>query len=517
MRLLWSLLLLFISVESYKILVYNSKFGHSHSNFLGSIADALVDAGHNVTSLIPVIDPRLKDGTEKSTIIRIEPDQTVLDKIDDTTFNFFDLNDFNPIIPPLMGPMMAQCYGLTCAKTLSEVGLIERLRAENYDVYISENFDVCGAALARAIAPKTTIGSYSSALAGEHFAEFGIPEAISYRPAAYMAKLDVHSFVDRAWNIYASLHYKLSFWFTRHYVNGLMRERFGDDYPSVAEQSGNVAYVLTNTEPLLDYASPTLARVIDIAGIGAKQPLPLDEFWAEVLMRRERTILFSLGSVVKATQLVPAMKLAILETMSRFPDITFIWKYEQPDDEFCHEHALKISSNVVLIKWMPQRDILAHPRLSVFITHGGMGSTQETALSGVPGIFIPIFGDQRKNAGMMEYNGFGKVFDKWDLADADKFTAVIREVQDNKRYRENAQRVSKMIAKKPFSAKEQLVKHVEFAAEFGASAALRPQSLDMSFIAYHNLDVILAGAVLSIISIYLFIRILSKLIRRLVA
>lgn len=37
-------------------------------------------------------------------------------------------------------------------------------------------------ALAHAIAPKTMIGSYSSALAGEHFEEFGVPEAISYRP-----------------------------------------------------------------------------------------------------------------------------------------------------------------------------------------------------------------------------------------------------------------------------------------------------------------------------------------------
>lgn len=36
------------TIEAYKILVYNSKYGHSHSNFLGMIADTLVDAGHNV-------------------------------------------------------------------------------------------------------------------------------------------------------------------------------------------------------------------------------------------------------------------------------------------------------------------------------------------------------------------------------------------------------------------------------------------------------------------------------------
>lgn len=120
-----------------------------------------------------------------------------------------------------------------------------------------------------------------------------------------------------------------------------------------------------------------------------------------------------------------------------------------------------------------------------------------------------------KNAGMMEYNGFGKVlnincgrspvigsstqneetdssvykqkmlflqvFDKNDLGDADKLTATLREVLENKkfvkiqefatqmyrRYRNNAKRISKMLSKKPFSSKDQLIKYVEFAAEFG--------------------------------------------------
>lgn len=36
--------------DPYKVLVYNSKFGFSHSNFLGNIADILVEQGHNVVS-----------------------------------------------------------------------------------------------------------------------------------------------------------------------------------------------------------------------------------------------------------------------------------------------------------------------------------------------------------------------------------------------------------------------------------------------------------------------------------
>lgn len=40
----------FIVADSYKILVYSPTFGHSHSNYMGRIADILAEAGHNVVS-----------------------------------------------------------------------------------------------------------------------------------------------------------------------------------------------------------------------------------------------------------------------------------------------------------------------------------------------------------------------------------------------------------------------------------------------------------------------------------
>lgn len=50
MRVLFLILAFLVGSEAHKILVYNMKFAHSHSNFLGNIADILVDAGHDVVS-----------------------------------------------------------------------------------------------------------------------------------------------------------------------------------------------------------------------------------------------------------------------------------------------------------------------------------------------------------------------------------------------------------------------------------------------------------------------------------
>lgn len=50
------------------------------------------------------------------------------------------------------------------------------------------------------------------------------------------------------------------------------------------------------------------------------------------------------------------------------------------------------------------------------------------------GIFIPLFADQPRNAGVMEFNGFGRVYDKNDLPHVDKLTKTIEDVLNNETY-----------------------------------------------------------------------------------
>ncbi|GMS94531.1 hypothetical protein PENTCL1PPCAC_16706, partial [Pristionchus entomophagus] len=491
----------FLFVDSFKILVYNSKFGHSHSTFLGQITDILAHAGHNVTSLLPIINSSIGDGTTKSFKIYVQSDPVIKEFYDkQRQVNFFEIGMFSPIKPFAIGSMFANDFGRTCKKVIEEPGLIERLRAEKYDVMITENFDLCGMGISHAIAPKAVIGSSSTFLFGSQFDEFGVETAVSYRPNLISSGLDVHSIVSRFWNFYAEMSIRATFWFTRRAVNSVLKEHFGEDYPTIAEQSSNVAVVLTNSEPLIESAAPTTSRVINVPGIGAKAVKPLDKYWEGVLTQRDRTVLLSFGSFAKSTQMPEKWKRGIIRAIARFPETTFIWKYEDLDDNFARE-ASKVR-NLVLTKWMPQVDILDHKNLALFITHGGMGSTRETALRGVPGLFIPVFFDQPRNAGMAEFNGLGRVYDKFELHDDEKMAEMIREMLENKKYRENARRFSKMLANKPFTSKELLIKHVEFAAEFGPSAALRPQSVDMNFIEYHNLDLITIFLISSLLIFY---------------
>lgn len=95
------------------------------------------------------------------------------------------------------------------------------------------------------------------------------------------------------------------------------------------------------------------------------------------------------------------------------------------------------------------------------------------------------------------------------------------------RYAENSNRLSRMLAKKPFSSRDLLVKHVEFAAEFGecaftsssygmcflgAASALRSQSLDMTVVEYHNLDIIVVFGLFIFFSVFIISKIALKLL-----
>ncbi|GMR46055.1 hypothetical protein PMAYCL1PPCAC_16250, partial [Pristionchus mayeri] len=461
-----------------KILVYSPKFAHSHSSYIGKIADILAEAGHNVSTIVSVFDADVTDGTKLTNVIRIPPGPGIAEKYKQMKENMasmvesaFDASRFNPRGAYDMGKMLSGLFSAQCQALLEQPGLIDQLIAEQYDVFFAEHFDMCGVGLSHVIKPRSLISVAATAPGGPQLEEFGIPYSISYLP---VAKMNVHSIWDRLVNIYLDFEGRIALNQIRTSIYALYKEKFDQNFPTLMQISSNSAYVFTFMEPLIEFAISTISKVIPIGGINDKEPKTLSEDWEQVLSRRQGTILISFGSIIKSAYLPRKVKLSIVEAVKAIPDITFIWKYEV-EDEFTKEVTSKIP-NLHITKWMPQLDLLAHPNVSMFITHGGMGSAQETALRGVPGIFIPLFADHPRNAAMMEHNGLGRILDKSELANSDRLVEMIKEVLENRRYRDNVRRVSAMLRARPFTAREKLVKYTEFAAEFGPSKALRPQS-----------------------------------------
>ncbi|KAF8371408.1 hypothetical protein PRIPAC_77837, partial [Pristionchus pacificus] len=118
---------------------------------------------------------------------------------------------------------------------------------------------------------------------------------------------------------------------------------------------------------------------------------------------------------------------------NQFPEVTFIWKYEDPRDSFSTNHSSKLK-NVVISNWIPQVDLLGDANTVVFITHGGMASVQEAARHGITVICVTIFGEQSRNGGMIQFNGLAIVYGKFELHNGLKLADAIREVLENRKY-----------------------------------------------------------------------------------
>jgi len=108
-------------------------------------------------------------------------------------------------------------------------------------------------------------------------------------------------------------------------------------------------------------------------------------------------VYFSFGSVIKLTQL-PKTELDIFLRQLGKMKQTVLFKWESDDDLDC-------PPNVIVRKWFPQADILGHPNCVLFITHGGIHSTEEAIYFGVPMLAISVFGDQLHNSLVMQNKG----------------------------------------------------------------------------------------------------------------
>ena len=63
----------------------------------------------------------------------------------------------------------------------------------------------------------------------------------------------------------------------------------------------------------------------------------------------------------------------------------------------------KVPSNVFCTKWFPQNDLLGHPKVNAFLSHGGFNGVNEAAYHGVPVVGFPLFADQFDNIARLQY------------------------------------------------------------------------------------------------------------------
>ncbi|GMR50429.1 hypothetical protein PMAYCL1PPCAC_20624, partial [Pristionchus mayeri] len=383
---------------------------------------------------------------------------------------------------------------------LDDSSIIEILRAEKFDAAFCEVFDYGAMVLMHVLG----IHKYALTYAGPSF-EWGFeitgaPAMPSYVPGILIGVGEKMSFVQR-WENLRSLRYATKYMDS---VYNLFDHEFRarlPDYPGTKQMLSACSLLFLNTDPLFEFPRPTVHKIIEIGGISVecKHQRGLEEPWSAFLSLRPRAVFISFGSVTKCVLMPEEWKATIVKVARRFPDTTFIWKYEDPS----HFDPLDRPSNLIIVEWAPQADLIHDPRLTLFVTHSGMGSVNEGLRAGIRMIAIPIKGDQFRNARLLERTGGAIIYDKFELANTSKFEKVVLIALNSQNLKECAARNALMLKNRPFSMKEIFVRNIEFMARFGPLRMLDHHGRKLNALQYYNLDLFLYPVLLSICIVFI--------------
>ncbi|KAA0202670.1 hypothetical protein HAZT_HAZT011015, partial [Hyalella azteca] len=259
--------------------------------------------------------------------------------------------------------------------------------------------------------------------------------------------------------------------------------KFFPEFGDVLEYYDRVSLTLINGHPALDNPVPLLPSQVYIGTINAHLPRPLPMDLEQVMQSSgdAGVIYFSIGSVAVSKDIPARAKAAFLEAFARVPQ-KVLWKYEGDD--------LKLPDNVVTRSWLPQQDILGHPKTRLFISHCGNLGTQEAKYHGVPILAVPVAFDQPRNAARMVQKGLALALD-WHTLTADDIVSAIDELVNNTSYSERIQNLSAILKDQMETPQRRAVWHIEHFIKNQGAPHLHYPGKNLHFLQYICLDVVL--------------------------
>ncbi|UMM30256.1 hypothetical protein L5515_012213 [Caenorhabditis briggsae] len=479
-----------------KVLVFLPISGHSHLKFMGTISNILQDEGYNVTVLLPILDEGLRDTTPLVRKIKhrilVEQNDELIEanvqfKAGGGRENTWVMN--SGIVGFLkLGTKAANICKASCKNIFGNETLINYLRDQHFDVAVSEPLYSCGFALFDHLGIDTTISADSHLGLEVSKIAHGASITTSYLPAVFSSGSERMGLVGRVKNFvesYFNYHFNSKIYdYELSGIEGLYKN--GKGWRELLRKN---AYMFVNSNPQMDIPSPRTSKFVDIGGISSgafkQEKLPVE--YDRILSLRKNNVLISFGTNAKSMYMSDDMKLSLIKTFESMPDTTFIWKYENTTIDIVKQYNKKIN-NVMLTDWMPQTALLSDPRLTLFVTHGGLGSTNEVAFSGKPSVMVPVFGDQTRNARMLERHGVALLLTKYYLTDTKKVRGTIRKMLRDKSYSMKAEKLAQMLLNQPESPKEIFIKYFNFVARFGKPHGLDSYAAEMSFVEFYYID-----------------------------
>ncbi|XP_064833315.1 UDP-glucuronosyltransferase 2A1-like [Oncorhynchus masou masou] len=383
-----------------------------------------------------------------------------------------------------------------CKSMFNNKELLESLKQSKYDALLSDPMFPCSDLIADALdLPLIFSLRFSFGMVLERQCA-QMPAPSSYVPSPELPYTDKMSFFERVHNF-------VTYTFFDIFVNVHLLTTMDTLYSEIkgsptrfCEMMGKADIWLIRTYWDIEYPRPFLPNFKFVGGLHCKPAKPLSEAMEEFVQSSgdDGIVVFSLGSMVK--NLTTERGNTVATALGQIPQ-KVLWRYsgEKPET---------LAPNTRLYEWIPQNDLLGHPKTKAFITHGGTNGLYEAIYHGVPMVGIPLFADQSVNIMHMKNKGAAVIMDFNKMTSKD-LTEGLNSVINDPSYKENVMRLSSLHHDQPMKPLDTAVFWIEFVMRNKGAKHLRVESHNLSWYQYHCLDV--TAALLSVMALFIIVSI----------
>ncbi|KAF4110205.1 hypothetical protein G5714_009457 [Onychostoma macrolepis] len=364
---------------------------------------------------------------------------------------------------------------------LEDKKLVKRLKESKYDLMLTDPGFAGGVILGTYLGLPMVYNVRWITNSEGHFAI--APSPLSYIPTIGSRVTDKMSFANKMKNF---LHYGIGqyidYLLTRPLYQGVISEHI-DQNTNVYSLIQGADLWLMRVDFVFEFPRPTMPNVVYIGGFQCKPSKPLpDELETFVESSGEHgVVIMSLGTLLRS--LVPDISEVVASAFARLPQ-KVIWRH-------VGEKPSMLGNNTLIVDWLPQNDLLGHPKTKAFVTHGGTNGIYEAIYHGVPMLGLPLMFDQFDNMIRLEARGVAQVLDVAAL-DVDTLTQALRDILDeNQPYQKNMRRMSSLHRDTPIKPMDSAIFWLEFVMRHKGAVHLRTESYRLPWYSYYCVDVLM--------------------------
>ncbi|KAI8770867.1 UDP-glucuronosyltransferase 2A3 isoform X3 [Biomphalaria glabrata] len=272
-------------------------------------------------------------------------------------------------------------------------------------------------------------------------------------------------------------------------------------YMSIRDIALKAEVFIAETDHVLDYPRSSLPNTKLIGGSSVSEAKPLSgeiKKFVEDSAMGVAVVSFG-GGEIYVPQEIQSKMIAAFKKL----DLNVVWKFDWASDQ---------TNKILALKWIPQNDLLGHPKTKVFVSHCGKNGQYEALYHGVPILCLPIYGDQLYNSKRIAVKEFGLHADIRDVT-PEKLTQLIQQVADDSKYRTNIQKASQIFKELYKIPSKEAAFWFDHVMKYGGSY-MRSSGQQMPLHQFLLLDVIAYLSTILVVSLLAFYKILRLCINR---